>query len=281
MRVINVYSAAAVVVLMAFYGCGSSRSAASNDYAQTTSWQSQPLVVDGSDSDWVKPLPFQDNKQKLSYKVSNDSNNLYIVMSTADEQMQQKIMQGGLTVWINTGAQKTEEGAAGINFPTGASSRRGKAILPIAGPASKNKVMALDQLKDYSLFGFDDNGVENVDYGKPNNKGIELNIGFNHSNELTYEASVPLKSIFPKSSASTYTRKTIAVGFIIDALPPQPGDRDNGGGVSVGGGLGMGSYGSGVGLSIGTGLGRIGGKGSRFKQSKIWQVFTLSRTAQN
>ncbi|WP_207632758.1 hypothetical protein [Foetidibacter luteolus] len=263
------------------YGCGSSKAAAENDYLQGASWQARPLNVDGYDSDWVKPLPYHDKKEKLDFNILNDSTNLYIIMTTADELTQRKILQGGLTVWVNNIAEKTEQNAAGIAFPLGERSSKGKSILPIMGPGSKNKVMELDQLKDYSLFGFGDEGVENVTYGEPNKQGVQVRLDFNEAEQLVYEAAIPLKAVFPKNTSGNYGRRNIAVGFVIDAVPPQPGDRNNnGGGVSIGGGIGTGTFGSGggMGISIGSGsLGRIGGGKNRYKQSKIWQVVSLAR----
>jgi len=272
-------------LLMINYGCGSSKAAADASYPQNNAWQSQPLTIDGDDADWVKPLPFHSDKEKLDYAITNDSTNLYITLSTRDEQTQQKILQGGLTVWINTSAEKTDQGAAGISFPTGLDAGRKRSILPTSGPITANKVIALDNVTDYTLFGFSDKGVEHFDYGQSNSQNIELKINFNGANELIYEAAVPLRSIYPRSGTARFAGRNMAVGFIIDGVPPQPGDNGNGGGgVSIGGGVGTGTFGSGggVGLSIGTGLGRIGGgKGRRYKQSKIWQLVSLAKPSKN
>lgn len=277
-------SLALATIVLAGYSCSSSKVSSNAGYPQNNLWQSQPLTIDGDNADWPRPLPYHDDKEKLDYFISNDSTNLYIALSTKDEQTQQKILQGGLTVWLNTTAEKTNQGAAGISFPTGAGRSRGRTTLPISGPAASNKVIALDNVTDYTLFGFSDKGVESFDYGQANNQGIELKIAFNNAGELIYEAAVPLRAIYPRSGTTRFAGRNIAVGFIIDGIPPQPGDREDGGGVSIGGGVGMGSYGSGggVGLSIGSGaLGRIGGKGKRFKQSKIWQVVSLAKPQQS
>jgi hypothetical protein len=264
--------------LLLLGGCRSSRESA--DSLQPSAWQQTALTIDGSDSDWPQPLPNYDRKEKLAYAVTNDNDNLYIRLSTKDEQTQQKIIQGGLTVWLNTRGERTDQGAAGIAFPTGNTHEGGKSILTAGRPEMyKNKVAALDAIKDYSLYGFTkDHDMKNYNYGDSNELGIDLKIDFNEAGALVYEAAVPLAALFNKGKG---LGKSIAVGLIIDEAPQQAARRRNGGGgVSIGGGLGMGSFGSGggVGLSIGSGaLGRIGGGGGRLRQSKIWQQVTLAK----
>jgi len=261
-------------------GCRSSRSDRSSD-GNTALWQQQPLTIDGSDDDWIKPLPYQNKKEQLSYAISNDRDNIYIMLTTGSRQVQQKIIQGGLTVWFNTQAEKDEAPAMGIGFPTDSRNNRDKNILAAARPdLYKDKIESLTDLKDYSLFGFNkDEPVQNFEYGSRNDKGIEMTVGFNKDGLLIYEALVPLKSLFPGGGSAATGRRGIAVGFFMDGILPPPGQEGGGGGVSVGGGLGFGSYGgSGVGISIGTGLGSIGGRrqGQLYKQSKIWQVLNLT-----
>ncbi|WP_147314011.1 hypothetical protein [Deminuibacter soli] len=260
--------------------CGSPKATQQTTAEVTTgSWQQQPILIDGDDGDWHKPLTYFARKEKFAYSITNDSTSLYILLSTKEQLTQQKILQGGMTVVINTNAEMTDLNAASIGFPTGMSSHRGKGILN--RPAITNQTTQLDDLKDYSLSGFNKNDEINYyDYGKSNDAGVEVNLNFNAAGELVYEAKVPLNAIYGDKHA---LGKNIAVGFLIDGLPPEAGGRSGGGGggVSIGGGLGMGSFGSGggVGISIGSGLGTIGGGGKKKKYdlSKTWQVTSLSK----
>ena len=108
-----------------------------------------------------------------------------------------------------------------------------------------------------------------------------MGIGINPAGELVYEAMVPLISFLNKNEINAINRKTIAVEMMIENLPDQPGSQRSGGGLSIGGGLGFGSFGSGggLGVSIGSGsLGRIGGGGNRNgKPTKIWNEFMFAR----
>lgn len=267
------------------WGCRSSR-ADQQTSTQQTQWTTTPVTVDGSDSEWVKPLTYFAKSEKLAYSILSDTGAMYILVSTKDEQTQQKILHGGMTVWINTLAEKSDDGAVGVSFPTGSVSPRRKND-PIKG-SEDGKAGNLRELRDYYLMGFDrGQGMQAYKYGETNEKGIEVGLNFNEEGEMVYEAKIPYSAIYTKSSAHSYGGRNLSVGFFIEALPPgyggaSGGGRGGGGGVSIGGGLGMGSFGSGggLGVSIGSGsLGRIGGGGGgkAAKASKIWQDITLAK----
>jgi len=290
-KVSSFYLISGMVSCLLITACRSSKGDKENTDGQTASWRKQPLIVDGSDSDWTKPLAYYDKKEKLGYSLSNDKDNIYLMLSVKDPLEQQKILQGGMTVWINSQAQKDESTSVGIGFPLDSRNNHDKEIMESAQPERyKNKRVTLDDLKDYSLYGFKKTDtLENYAYGEKSDEGVEVQMNYNASGELIYEASVPFSAIFPKNSGTAYLNKSIAVGFFVEGLPPTPGSRHSGGGspISIGGGVGMGMGlgggfgGGGLGLSIGSGsFGRGGGRnGDRqmYEQGKVWQVVSLAR----
>jgi len=270
-----------VSMLVIFTACSSSKNSQQPDIVQPGHWQSNTLFINGDDSDWVKPLMYLDTKQNLAYTVSNDKDNLYILASTNNETTIQRILSGGLTVYLNNHGVKDEPGAGGISFPTGKITRQANKMMNDRPEYRNNKHVALDAVQDYSLFGFNTiKTQQNFDYGKANAEGIEVGIGLNNAGELVYKAMVPLSAFLNKSDISNAGRKSFTIGFVLEPLPPQSGSRGGGGGVSIGGGIGMGSFGSGggIGVSIGSGaLGRIGG-GRNNRQVKIWREIMLAKT---
>ena len=268
------------------WGCRSAKGD-QGDALQPTQWQNAPLTIDGNDSDWVKPLRYYASKEKLAYNITSDQENVYIQLTAKEEDVQEKIMKGGMTVWLNNRAEMNEERASGISFPTGTEGRRRNGA-PISGRAASgnDKESALGGLSDYRLFGFgSENSVSSYRFGQASDEGVEVNLNFNSEGDLVYEAKVPLKALYPKVTNGSYANKNLAVGFFIEGILPQPGERGSGGGgggISIGGGFGMGSFGgSGMGVSIGSGsLGRIGGGGGggkKAKQSRIWQTVYLAK----
>jgi len=283
-------------VLMVFSGltsCHSSRESQGQnqpaDPSNGGTWQRQPLTIDGSDKDWTKPLPYTVKSEQLNYAVTNDGQNLYILMSTHSPQEAQKIVQGGMTVWVNTKADKSFAGAMGIGYPLDTRNDRDRNLMEEAQPGRRNhKPVTLEDKKEYALYGFDNSQtIPTYTYADTNSQGIQMRMDYNDAGDLVYEASIPLQSLYPGHSATaSYASKTVAVGFIIEGLLPGtnvPGGGSGGGGptVGVGGGLGFGSFGSGGGLGISIGTGTLlGGGGGRnkqlFRQSEVWQVVQLS-----
>jgi hypothetical protein len=289
MKKISLFIGSGSILLFLAYGCGPSKSAQDNASAPAISWQRQPLIIDGSDEDWTKPLPGYDRKEQVGYAVSNDKDNLYIILAAKPGLEQRKILDGGLTVWINNQAEKSNSDAIGIGYPTGTRISHDQSVMAAARPQDyHNKRPSLeDQLRPYSLYGFrKDETVENYDSGEVNNEGVQVKIGFSRAGDLIYEASVPLSAVYPQNSSHNYIGKSVAVGYVIEGLPPAAGGRRGGGGgspVSVGGGVGMGSFGSGMGLGLsfgGGGFGHGGGRGGDkqlYEQATIWQVAPLAR----
>jgi len=270
--------------------CRSTKADRSVPDGQASNWQKQPLTIDGSDSDWVRPLPGIEATEKLTYAMTNDADNLYVLISTKDPAEQNKILSGGMTVWINNQAEKTNDQAIGLGFPLDPHSNREKQLMAEARPqVYKDRSAKLDDADVYELYGFSrEEPIGHYNYGDTNKEGVQVRMNYNASGDLVYEAMIPLKAVFPKaSSAHYYAGKDIAIGIFIEGIPAPPGSRGGGGGgggVSIGGGLGFGSFGSGggLGVSIGTGsLARLGGggKGSAYKPKKIWHVMTLDRPA--
>lgn len=268
--------------------CRSSKStAAAQQDTQGVSWQKQPLTIDGSDSDWVKPLPGIESAEKLTYAMTNDADNLYVLISTKDQAEQNKILSGGMTVWINNQGDKTNDEAIGLGFPLDPHSNREKQLMAEARPqVYKDRSAKLDDADEYELYGFSrGEPIQHFNYGDTNSAGVEVRMNYNASGDLVYEAKVPLKAVFSRGNNIHYAGRNVAIGIFIEGIPAPPGSRGGGGGgggVSIGGGLGFGSFGSGggVGISIGSGsLARIGGggKGSPYKPKKIWHVMTLDK----
>jgi hypothetical protein len=114
--------------------CRSSRSDRSVPEGQPSSWQKQPLTIDGNDSDWIRPLPGIDASEKLSYATTTDADNLYVMISTRDPAEQNKILSGGMTVWVNNQGEKNSDESIGVGFPLDPHSNREKQLMAEARP---------------------------------------------------------------------------------------------------------------------------------------------------
>jgi hypothetical protein len=283
-----------IVGLLLAAGCSSSRKSEGSEQSSPKAiWQSQPLTIDGSDRDWVKPLPYAVHEENVSYSISNDQQNLYVLLSTANPLEQQKIIQGGMSVWVNTKGDQSNGDAVGIGYPLDERNDPDQKLMEDAQPQRyQNKPATLDQKRTYSLYGFSkDSSIRNYSYGDSNSVGVQMRMDYNNSGGLIYEASIPLQALYPGHDPATpYPTHNLAVGIFIEPLPAgarlpgEGGGRGGGGGSGVGVGLGAGMGGFGSGIGMGIGLGREFGAGGRSKPNKtlfdeahIWQEIQLAR----
>ena len=276
-------------------GCSSSRSSESTQPSAedkgSALWLNQPLTIDGSDKDWPPSLRYSVKEENVRYDIANDGQNLYVLVATKSQQEQQKMIQGGMSVWVNTKADKSNGDAVGIGYPLDAHSDPDHNLMAEAQPQryQNNKPVTLEDKKLYALYGFNkDSTIQDYTYGDSNSVGVVMRMDYNNSGELIYEASIPLKALYPQyNTSSSYASRSIAVGIFIQGLPPNtrvPGQRGGGGsGVGVGGGVGMGTggFGSGMGLGLSFSPGGFGG-GRRnsnqllYDDAQIWKVVQLA-----
>jgi hypothetical protein len=274
-------------------GCGSSRQTQGSDAAPQVReiYQSQPLYVDGSDNDWVKPLPYSIKEESVSYSISNDQQNLYVLLTTHSPQEQQKIIQGGMSVWVNTSGDKSNGNAVGIGYPLDDRSDPDRKLMEEAQPQRyQKKTPKLEDKRTYALYGFNnDSTIRRFTYGDSNAVGVVVRLDYNNHGDIVYELSIPLQALYPAHVAgSAYSTHDLAVGIFIEPLPsgtkvPREGGGGGGRGFGVGIGGGLGGFGSGVGMGLGVGheFG-VGGGGRRagktlFDEAQIWQVVQLAR----
>jgi hypothetical protein len=167
-------------------------------------------------------------------------------MSTKSPQEMQKIVQGGMVVWINTRAEKSIPDSKGIGYPLDRRNDHDRNLMAQARPDRyKEKPITLEDRRDYELYSFNqnkDSSIETFVYGADSPEGVVMRMDYNDVGELIYEASIPLTSIYPSNTSRSYAGKSLAIGFDIQGLPPgTETPRGEGGGpaIGVGGGVGL------------------------------------------
>lgn len=74
----------------------------SNVHAQESisKWQNQPIIIDGSLSDWGSIPRFFDSESNVQYEFRNDAQNLYLTLRTSDQATQIQLQQAGFSVHL-------------------------------------------------------------------------------------------------------------------------------------------------------------------------------------
>jgi hypothetical protein len=265
-------NALSFVVFMLFAGCSPAK------LVHTT--QDKPLVAGGNTADWGEDVQY-DPKSRFIYKVSNDDNNIYLMLKVPDESVQRKILALGLGVWIDTTNSKKEK--FGIRYPMG------HTVSPIRNFSDDNKPderkpeplkdRLLEESLQLELIGF--NHVEsNILY--LGESRIKPALAIDKDNALIYECTLPIAYFF----RNKHSTKLISIGFSTGTMEsparhmhdesgtegmPEGGMR--GGGMRSGGGGIRGAGMSGGGRSSGFEGGHesSGNKTNQFTEpSKIW-----------
>ena len=83
--------------------------ACSRQLAPEGHYQQTPVTADGNPGDWSLPLRFSNAGYTLQYNVTNDDKNLYIAVSSADDNTQLRMLRSGMTIYFDPKGKKNKE----------------------------------------------------------------------------------------------------------------------------------------------------------------------------
>ncbi len=205
----------------------------------TSAYQEQAVKVDASLEEWGDRLTF-DPKSKLFYGVRHDTESLYLALRTRDPVVQRKIMAFGLTVWIDTSAQRVKD--LGIRYPVPKKENlpppeaQSDKDLPLrarrAKPQFSNRFLRTTDRQHLLLLNFEGKKRQMMDVDE--SREIRVGVEAESKNGVGYELGVSLDKLFDGSPGQS---ETLSIGFVTGSL-----DESDDGGSSFGGG-GMVPYG--------------------------------------
>lgn len=229
---------------------------------------SKPVSVDGSYQEWITPFNLYEPKTKLMFSIANNDSTLYLCFQCPDPVNQDKIMQAGMQVNLNTkGKNKLD---ASIQFPLKKDKNNKEDQLILENLNGIEGIKANFLLNNFVMLteGFArQNGIATV----KESRNILIAMNWDSLNTLVYEIAIPFKELF----GSAYTPEDIAKELTLNVeifAVERPADMENAnlsslntnaGGSVVNGG-GMQTYG-GMGNGTGGGMqntGLLGGMNS-------------------
>ena len=185
-------------------------------------WPDKTIDANGLIDDWSNDLLNVDSKNNLIYGISNDNENLYACLKVNDRQLRSKILMTGLTLWIDSTGRKKKD--LGIKFPIGRNQDNRTGI-------SKDLQSPTDELErdqerrnvprggqfaaefqEMELIGFKGKG-EIFRTGKNDPGGVNVELVFDQSGGMTYEAVVPFKTFNYDLKTLNDTSKVFSIGF--------------------------------------------------------------------
>ncbi|GAB3927184.1 hypothetical protein GCM10028827_19250 [Mucilaginibacter myungsuensis] len=162
------------------------------------------LKIDGKPNEWEGRLRSRDTSANFVYTISNDNDNLYLVLQTVDLTTVNKIMGGGISFTIQKSGAKVSNGAMVINYPVykehhpmlqSSKKARPKPMLSATQADSamqQNNIEINAQANSIRLV-----GLKNMADEVPldNELGVKAAQLFNTKGVYTCEIAVPLKAL--------------------------------------------------------------------------------------
>jgi hypothetical protein len=197
-------------------------------------------------------------KGKFLYYLSNDNENIYLDIKATESIEQNKILQMGLTVWLDMDNKIRKE--IGIRFPIGAKFSRAQNT--ISEDASINPNSPLGLANTIELIGFKDD--EKKRFPSKNTNNIRGSVKYDNDGNLIYNLLIPVSKLPLRNDVSGKGSMPFTLGIEYGASPmmTRPGGSSEGGGRPSGSSGGGRSGGGGGGRGGSSGGGRSGGGGS-------------------
>ncbi len=280
-----VVSLALLVMLAGFLTPGNSHA---GDLKLPSIWHQGDIIVDGNEDDWSGRQTYLE-EMKGAIGVANDSEYLYVAISTQREDLMMKMLMSGFTVWLGGDGDKDRE--FGIRYPairrpaptadrgSGESEARER-------PDLQSLLATLDSATtEPVLLGIDETIIERL----PRNSAGHVAAAMKERDgRLVFELRAPIvrtadhpraigAELGEKFALGMETAKTTMIGDRQRQMGDKMGEPPSGGGGPMGGPGG----GRGGGMGPGGPGGRGPGEGvpERPKPFELWAKVTLATSA--
>ncbi|HEX3024188.1 MAG TPA: hypothetical protein VHP12_03165 [Chitinophagaceae bacterium] len=237
--------------------------ACTHNLAPQGQYQNTSVIADGNAGEWAMPLRFANKDYTLSYNITNDKKNIYVVIVSKDDEMQRRILRSGITIYFDPKGENNRK--ISLTYPerkTGAPNINPRNGRPIIDDTSNTKHALVLKSDTYDVKGFYElqDGQFSI---KDKRSKIQLGLKTDVDSGLVYEAVIPINYILENGLTDKALRKNFSIGIVVHenvfAANRRTGNyNDNNSGVrpriSIGGGFGGFGYG-GIGMGVGMGGG--------------------------
>ncbi|MCC8426704.1 hypothetical protein [Mucilaginibacter sp. UR6-11] len=162
------------------------------------------LKIDGIAREWGDRLQAYNKSTQIFYAISNDDNNLYLIVQAKYEEIISKIMRGGITLVINHTINKKDPQPVTITYPNLRGSDFSRVANGIAGrfytqPDTSYKPMPITELNDRINSGSKTiitagiKGLDSDTLSVYNTDGIKAAAQFDSKMLYNYELAIPIK----------------------------------------------------------------------------------------
>lgn len=205
-----------------------------------SNWNDNSIIVDGNQSDWEGKLSYIEDK-RAAVGVFNDSENLFLCLTTDDKDKMILLLNLGMTIWIRP--EVNNANTRGIKYPQRSEDFDVRIMRAIIGEVAKEnyiRKLLYDFRKkqtdlqivnedNYSLYAFKIN----------NGSGIKIKLGMNMQ-QLVYEISIPMGgNIMNEFNLDLFPGDNLRVRFLTNEYKGPDGEGKWGGITGTGGRTGV------------------------------------------
>jgi len=176
-------------------------------------YQDSPVISDGNSDDWQAPLRFANKEYTVSYNITNDKKNIYVIVNSKNEEMQRRILTAGLTIYFD---------------PKGESSKKILLTYPEKKVDLPNQSGGMDSMVTKRLLIFKSDTyhtegflhMENGEFGVKDKKTkIQLGLRASQDTGLVYEAIIPITYFLENGLVGKALKKNFSVGIEVHSDP--------------------------------------------------------------
>lgn len=263
------------------------------DVQVTSVWAPEQVKIDGKLNEWEDTFQAYNKSTRLYYTLSNNTQYLFLAVTSTDAGNNNKIAAGGITLSINTAGKKKEKDAFSLTYPMidrsggrGQNGRRGggrqgeRSAAEDSSAVAERRKQLISSSKEIKVLGFA--AIADTLISIYNEYGIKTAIGYDPLGNYTYELAVPLKLLAISADRPLEIAYQLKVnGLTVNSGNPSGSGRAGGGGFGGGRGAGGNSRGGGGqrGGNSGGGAGRNGGIDFEdlTSPSDFWGKYTLAK----
>jgi hypothetical protein len=158
--------------------------------AQTLELKPAPtgITIDGNCKEWGDKMTYTDEKAKVDYTLSNDKDNLYLVVKTKDPVQQSSILGAGITFTIDTKGRK--KSSYQVTFPASAADKDQSRYIGLSPDQMQTSVMFANKYGKIGIDGFKD--ISDEQLSTENSFDIKVAVGYDAAGYMVYEEAIPL-----------------------------------------------------------------------------------------
>jgi YD repeat-containing protein len=218
-------------------------------------WAPENVKIDGKLKEWGNTLQAYNRTTGLYYTMANDDKNLYFIMRSSDQIINNKFIGGGIDITISTTGNKKDKNAYVVEYPLVdmdglrrqvTSMRSNTAQAPPSGAPGMSGMdsatvamrrRALSTIKELKLTGFAADVPDQV-ISVYNAYGIKTAVDYDANGNLSCEIAIPLKYLHLNGNDFAYNIKMNGINLLALMHPEMnTGNAMAGGGNGGGGGF--------------------------------------------